>query len=147
MNVVSEYKEDLSNYEIAGQEICLRKRQSLAQNEESRPSTLAASLKEWKENRFPNLYLLLKIGCTLPVSSCEWERSFSAMGRLRTWLRTSMPSQRLSPLAVMNIHRNDPISYTEIVKKFLILYPRKFNCANLFFFRKFRRNVLINTSK
>ena len=69
------------------------------------------------------------------------------MGRLRTWLRTSMPSQRLSPLAVINIHRNDPISYTEIVKKFLILYPRKFNCANLFFFRKFRRNVLINTSK
>ena len=46
MNVVSEYKEDLSNYEIAGQEICRRKRQSLAQNEESRPSTLATSLKE-----------------------------------------------------------------------------------------------------
>ena len=47
--VVSEYKEDLPNNEIADQEIRLWKRHWLAQNEESRPSALATSLKECKK--------------------------------------------------------------------------------------------------
>ena len=85
-NVVSEYKEDLPNYEIADQEIRLWKPHWLDQNEERRSATLATFFKECKRNRFPNLYVLLKFGCTLPVPSCESERIFSV--RLHTWLQT-----------------------------------------------------------
>ena len=46
---------------------------------------------------------------------------------------TSMSSQRLSALAIMNINQNDSINYTEIVRKVFILHPRKFSCANLDF--------------
>ena len=102
------------------------KRHWLAQNEESRTSTLAASLKECKKHCFPKLYISLKI-------DWECERSFSAMRRLRTWLRTSMSSQQFSALAIINIHRNHSTNYMEIVQKFFILHPRKFNCVNLVF--------------
>ena len=47
---------------------------------------------------------LLNIACTLPVTSCECERSFSAMRRLRTWLRSSMTMNRMESIAIMNIH-------------------------------------------
>ena len=45
-----------------------------------------------------------------------------------------MSSQRLSALAIMNKHRSHPIDYTEIVKKFFIHHPRKFNWEDLFSF-------------
>ena len=131
-DVVSKYKEDLPNYEIADQEIRLSKRHWLAQNEESRSSTLATSLKDCQKNCFPNLYVLLKIGCTLPVTSCECERSSSAMQRLRTWFRTSASSQRLSVLPIMSIHRNHQINYTEIVK--IVLFFIKESSTVHFFF-------------
>ena len=89
-------------------------------------STLATSLKGCKENCFPNFYVLLKTGCTVPVTLCEFERSSSAMQRLQTWLRISMASQRLSAVAFMGIHRNHGLNYTEMVKKFF-LHPRKFD--------------------
>ena len=52
------------------------KRHWLAQNEESRTSTLVASLKECKKHCFPKLYVSLKI-------DWECERNFSAMRRLQ----------------------------------------------------------------
>lgn len=121
--------ERLSNHQIADQEIGVWKRHRFAQNEDSRPSTLATSLKECKK-LLPNLYALLKIGCTLPVTSCQCEIERNMASDI---IRTSMSSQRLSALAIMNINQNDSINYTEIVIKIFILHPRKFSCANLDF--------------
>ena len=42
----------------------------------------AASLKACDPDDFPNLYILLKIVATLPMTSCECERSISTMRRL-----------------------------------------------------------------
>ena len=42
-----------------------------------------------------------------------------------------MSSQRFSALTIMNIHRNDPIDYTEIVKTFFYSSSKEDNCANL----------------
>jgi hypothetical protein len=41
-----------------------------------------------------------------PASSSEAERSFSALRRLKTWLRSSTSQERLNDLAVCNIHRD-----------------------------------------
>ncbi|XP_060857399.1 uncharacterized protein LOC132934981 [Metopolophium dirhodum] len=55
---------------------------------------------------FPNLYKLLQIAITIPISSATCERSFSSMRRIKNWLRTSMLQQRFSDLSILNIERD-----------------------------------------
>ena len=45
------------------------------------------------------------------------------MRRLRTWLRATMKSDRLSSLAIMNIHRNVEVDYKEAAKLFFYIVP------------------------
>ena len=89
---------------------------------------LILSLKPLKSAIKSNIrtsFELLKIGCTLPVTSSECERSFSAMRRLRTWLRANMTTERLGSLAIMNIHYNEKIEYKQVSKLFFFLAPKK----------------------
>ena len=60
------------------------------------------------------MFVLLKIGCALPVTSCKCERRFSAMRRLRNWLRRNMKTGRLTSLALMKIHRDIAVDYDEM---------------------------------
>lgn len=52
---------------------------------------------------YPNLYKMLQLALTLPVGSATSERSFSAMRRIRNWLRLTMGATRFSALAVLHI--------------------------------------------
>lgn len=54
----------------------------------------------------PEFSKVLKIYSVLPISSCEAERSFSALKRLKTYLRSKMGQNRLSSLALMHLERN-----------------------------------------
>ncbi|XP_065650969.1 52 kDa repressor of the inhibitor of the protein kinase-like [Hydra vulgaris] len=109
------------------------KRKWSAIKPEDRPNTLAKAIKICDENQYPNLFELLKIGCTLPVTSAECERSFSAMRRLGTWLRASMTADRLVSLAIMNIHYNEIVDYKQVSKLFFTLHPRKLYEISLVF--------------
>ena len=80
-----------------------------------RGSTLATAIKERDEDHFPNIFVLLKIACTLPVTSCECERSFSAMRRHRRWLRSTMKTERLTDLTIMNVQREAEVDYEKVV--------------------------------
>ena len=40
-----------------------------------------------------------------PASSCEAERSFSALRRIKTWLRSTMTQKRLDNVMMCHIHR------------------------------------------
>ena len=71
---------------------------------DKRPTHLVNALKQCDELTYPNLFVLLKIAATLPVTSSEFERPFSVMRRLRTWLRACMTAERISVLALMHIH-------------------------------------------
>lgn len=53
---------------------------------------------------FPNIFILLSIFLTIPVSSAEGERAFSCLKRVKSRLRTTMSQDRLSSLAIINIH-------------------------------------------
>ena len=50
------------------------------------------------------MYPALQISVTLPVSNASAERTFSAMKRIKSWLRASMGNSRLSDLAVINVN-------------------------------------------
>ena len=48
------------------------------------------------EDMYPNIRVLLIIGCTLPISSAEAERSFSGLRRIKSYLRNRMSDEQLS---------------------------------------------------
>ena len=54
---------------------------------------------------YPNIYVILHLLLTIPVSTASPERSFSCLRRLKTWLRSTMVEDRLTSLALLHIHR------------------------------------------
>ena len=69
---------------------------------------------------FPQVLVLLKLLLVCPVSSCECERSFSALRRLKTWLRATMAQSRLNRVSICHVHRErlDNVNVNEIAKLF-----------------------------
>ncbi|XP_065674088.1 52 kDa repressor of the inhibitor of the protein kinase-like [Hydra vulgaris] len=119
------YKSNLSNSDAVDQEFMFWKRKWSVIKPEGRPNTLAKAIKICEKNQYPNLFELLKIICTLPVTSAECERSFSVMRRFRTWLKARLTADRLGSLAIMNIHYNKIVDYKQISKLFFTLHPKK----------------------
>ena len=54
---------------------------------------------------FPNLVKLLQLVLTVVVSTASCERSFSALKRIKTYLRSTMSEQRLNDIALLSIER------------------------------------------
>ena len=98
-DLTNQYSDDLPNPNITDQELRRWKKKWMDVKPDDLPDSLAKSIKVCDKLRFPNIFILIKIGCTLPVTSAECERSFLAMRRLRTWLRSSMNFEWLSALA------------------------------------------------
>ena len=69
---------------------------------------------------FAELYNLLCIALTLPVSSATCERSFSALKLIKTHLRSTMCDVRLSNIAVLSIEssRAESLSLDAFVDEF-----------------------------
>ncbi|KAF0711333.1 Uncharacterized protein FWK35_00034325 [Aphis craccivora] len=67
---------------------------------------------------FPSYTNILKIFLTIPTNTASNERSFSALRRLKTYLRVTMNQERLSSLAVLYIQKEYPIDYDYIIDKF-----------------------------
>lgn len=83
------------------------------------PKNAIEALKACKKDEFPNINVLLKILCTIPITTATVERSFSTLGRLKTYLRNQQGNVRLTGLALMTIHRNINLNIDEIVNIFI----------------------------
>ncbi|XP_025208308.1 zinc finger MYM-type protein 1-like [Melanaphis sacchari] len=59
-----------------------------------------------EKNVYPNVYKLLQVALTLPISSATCERSFSALRKIKTWLRVSMGQDRLTDLSILYIEKD-----------------------------------------
>lgn len=80
-----------------------------------------------EKQTFPNLFKCLQVAATIPISSASCERSFSAMRRVKNWLRTSMKQERLSNLSLLYIEKKklkETVSSEDIVRIFA-MKPRK----------------------
>lgn len=89
------------------------------------PDSLLGCLNVADEDIFPNIRKLLIIGCTLPVTSCEAERSFSTLRRTKTYLRNSIGDERLAGLTLMNVHGDVDINIEDICKLFIQSHRRR----------------------
>ena len=105
------------------------KKQTEDHGEESLPTTLLFTLPH-SSSLFPNIKVLLLILCTLPVTSCSAERSFSGLKRIKTALRSTMSNERLTSLALLHPHRDIDIDIPEIIDEFARSHPRRMKLIN-----------------
>jgi len=68
--------------------------------------TLNDVLQKIDQNVFANLYKLMQVALTLPISSASCERSFSVMRRIKTWIRSSMNQDRFTDMTILHIERD-----------------------------------------
>lgn len=64
---------------------------------------------------FPHIYTLLKILCTLPVSTATSERTFSTLKLLKTYLRNTISEDRLNGLTLLYIYPSVIITPDEVL--------------------------------
>lgn len=101
-------------------------------NSSEAPIKLVDALSACDAITFPNIKVLLKLALTVPITSCECERSFSQLKTIKTSRRSTMSSRRLGGLALMKINRREcetlqksPLRMKELVVNFNCLNPRR----------------------
>ena len=72
------------------------------------------------KDAFPELVKLIRISMTIAVNTAHCERSFSALKRIKTYLRSTMCEQRLTDLAILSIEReiSGMLSLDEVIDRF-----------------------------
>ena len=93
------------------------------------PNTLAFTLPHCS-SYFANIQILLRILYTLPVTSCSSERSFSALKRIKTNIRSSMTNDRLTSLTLLHIHHDIAVDIPQVIQ-FARRHPRRLKLANI----------------
>lgn len=65
----------------------------------------------------------IKILAVVPTNSCTAERSFSALRRLKTFLRSTIGQSRLNDVAIIHIHKEiaEKIDLDEIANQFILV--------------------------
>ena len=61
----------------------------------------------------------------MPITSADNERANSTLKLVKGYLRTTMTTEGLSGLALMNIHYEKPVDYDAVVQLFAERYPRR----------------------
>ena len=76
---------------------------------------------------FSEVVLLMKLILVLPTTNATSERSFSAMKRVNSHLRTTMKQERLNNLMVLHVHKDytDKIPLTTVANEFISKCPRR----------------------
>jgi hypothetical protein len=94
---------------------------------EKLPNSLQDTLRKCDCDRFRNIFVLLKLALTMPVTTCENERSHSQLKLVKTYLRSTMTEERLGSLMLMKVHRQlaGSLSNDVLVDAFEQKHPRR----------------------
>ena len=105
-------------YELLCMESILAKR-TLGNAEINGVNDLFLKLKPLRD-AFPTLLNAIQISLTISISTAECKRSFSALKRIKTYLRTAMTEQRLTDLAILTIEKEltSQLSLDDVVTEF-----------------------------
>ena len=82
---------------------------------------LVKQLKKPIRNLISEVVKMIKVVIVMPVTNALNERSFSAMRRFYTYLRTNMGSSRLNNAMVSHIHKDrlDKLSMVDVANDFV----------------------------
>ena len=103
-DISATYKDDLSATCLLVEEMHRWQHRYQGKKPQQCPDSCAKAIKVCEKDTFPNLHVLLQLACTIPVTSCECERSASTLRTLHTYMRASMGQSRLSSLALIYIY-------------------------------------------
>ena len=81
----------------------------------------------------PNIFKAVVIMGTMPVSSCEAERSFSALRRIKNYMRTKTGEDRLSSLTLLHLERDVVNSVMENVDLLINDFASRHGRGHYFF--------------
>ena len=129
--VVQYYKDDLPNRCIVDEEFDRWKHKWVSIPVSKRPETLNECLKESCLKSLPNLFVLLQIFATIPMTSCSCERSASGIRRLNNYLRATQGEERLGALAVIHSNYGTPLDRDHILRLFMTKHSRRMECGTL----------------
>ena len=65
------------------------------------------------------------IGCALPITSAEAERTISLLRRIKTYTRCTSAEEHFSDLAIIAMHYKERIPTEEVLKAFMQHHPRR----------------------
>jgi len=118
------YADDLPSPQVFDVEL-FRWRRKWLNADQDLPSSAVQALDECNHEFFPNVHKLLRILCTLPITSAECKRSYSTLRRLKTYLTATMTSERESGLALMNIYYGRQTDIDTTINIFARKHPRR----------------------
>ena len=97
---------------------------------------------------FPNVIVMLRIFCTLPVTVAQAERSFSTLARVKNVLRSTMCQTRLSSLGALGVEARlaRTVDFDSITELFASCKACKAPVFSLFSSVLFISNTLFNAS-
>ena len=84
------YENDLPSPHVVDVELLRWKRQWCSTDDADLPTSAVQTLAVCDREFFPNIHTLIRVLCTLPITSAECECSFSTLRRLKTYLRSTM---------------------------------------------------------
>ena len=118
--LVDLYEDDLASPESVSHQMVswkIKWQQQMEQHGKACLPTSPSQALQHAPSLYPDIRVLLLVLCTLPVTSCSSERSFSTLKRIQTYLRSTCGNERLTSLALMHIHRDVPVCSKEMVDK------------------------------
>ena len=121
------YKEDLSKSQLEAQLPMLRHLVQEAQETSSHEINVKeivrvlAELSTAVKVAFSSVLTAVKLLLVMPATNATSERSFSALRRVKTYLRTTMTQNRLNHLMVLHVHkeRTDSLDLMNIAREFV----------------------------
>ncbi|CAC5359187.1 unnamed protein product [Mytilus coruscus] len=125
--ICNAYNDDIGTPEQLQEEISRWKTRWSMTILETKPKTLHETVVTTNKNLYPNISAIISVLLTMPASTATAERSFSAMNRIKTHLRTTMRTDRLSALAMLHICRDVEIDRQNVITKFASIKGRKLN--------------------
>ena len=94
------------------------------------PKSLAYTLPQCS-SYYTNIGILLRILYTLPVTSCSSKRSFTALKRVKTSIRSCMSNERLNSLTLLHVHTDIAIDIPQVIEEFSRCHPRRLRLKNI----------------
>ena len=123
--ITAQYQQDLPSPELLEMEMCRWKCKFSTVSADKLPNSPSEAIKVCDAQLYPNIRILLQIACTLPVTSCECERSASVLRRLKNYMRATMGNERLANLALLHTHYDQHIDTERVIDIYAQMHPRR----------------------